>query len=238
MRPQEWRLALDLLGRRIAERADEAGILAARYEPAETEVEEHRVPTDARPGHHDVLGLQVAVHDALRVRARERVEDLEHQVHRVVDREGALRREHLAERLAGDEVEGGVEPALGGLAAVEDGDDVRVPERGAETHLAPEAPPPLFERLAVGIVGKVRDLDGGEPAVREAAGLEDGSEASPADRLEDLVVAAHDRAGRQRHGGGRFSRRSDFGTTHAARHLRLAQGFGPPRASRNVRIRV
>ena len=63
----------------------------------ETEVEDLHAPV---LGHKDVLGLQVPVHDALLVRRREPVDDLE----RVVD--GRPRRE-----LAGGELRRSVSPS-------------------------------------------------------------------------------------------------------------------------------
>ena len=51
----------------------------------------------------DVLGLHVAVHDAMAVRVLERIRDLAHQLHRVIHREATLTREPRAQRLAVDE---------------------------------------------------------------------------------------------------------------------------------------
>ena len=72
--------------------------LGVRCEPTEAEVEHERVPPRARPGHHDVLGLEIAVHDPARVRAAERVEHLRHQVQRLGGREPPLGGEHVPQR--------------------------------------------------------------------------------------------------------------------------------------------
>jgi hypothetical protein len=107
-------------------------------EPAEPEVEDHGVPLQAGPGDHDVLGLEVAMDDALRVRAGQGVEHLRHEADRLALLQGALVVHHLAECCAGNEGEDGEQRPVAQLAGIAEADDVRMGEGGAEPHLAPE----------------------------------------------------------------------------------------------------
>ena len=109
-------LAAHLLGRHVAERAhDDAGLrargrgrevrrLAALLrvrQLGEAEVEDLHA---AVVGHEDVLGLQVPVDDALLVRGREAVGDLERVVDGLALREGAAR-EDRPQRLAFEQLQ-------------------------------------------------------------------------------------------------------------------------------------
>ena len=85
----------------------------------------------------DVLGLDVAVDDAVAVRVVERGGDLAGDPDRVVDRELLLPVEPVAQRLALDERHDVEEEAVG-LARVEQREDVRVLEVGGELDLGQE----------------------------------------------------------------------------------------------------
>jgi hypothetical protein len=168
VRPVVHRVAANLLGRHVADRAHHhAGLgstsdhrrrrrLAAagadrRDLAGETEVEDLHVPV-ARDEH--VLGLQVAMDDALRMRGREALGNLT-GVFR-----GALRRERpgferLAKRLSLEQLHDG-EVLPRGFAEIVNGEDVRMRERRDGHGLA------LEPRAGVGVGGEAwrKDLDG------------------------------------------------------------------------------
>ncbi len=89
-------------------------------------------------GEDDVLGLDVAVHDAGRVCRRERVEHRLEDVERLARGQDAALAEHLAQRAALQVLHREEEQAVV-LALVEDGDDAGVGEPGRRAGLADEA---------------------------------------------------------------------------------------------------
>ena len=103
------RLSLELLGRHVRERADDAlalGDLRAEalvHRGREAEVQEpHR--DRASVADADVPGLDVAVHDARRVHVGERLRDADGQLQRVLPAERSILADHLVERAAFDEL--------------------------------------------------------------------------------------------------------------------------------------
>ena len=92
----------------------------------------------ATVGEQDVLRLDVAMDDALRVRVRQRLGDLLRQVERFVDRQLLLAIELVAQRRAFDEGHRVVQLPVR-RARVEHAHDVRVLERAADLDLAQEA---------------------------------------------------------------------------------------------------
>jgi hypothetical protein len=125
----------------------------------------------------DVLRLDVAVDDAVRVRLAERVGDLARDAQRLVDRKLALAVELVAQRLAGDVRHHVVQQPVG-LPRVEEWQDVRVlqPRGGAdlgEEPLAAERGTEVgVEHLDgdVALVAEiVREIDRGHPARAELA---------------------------------------------------------------------
>ena len=102
----------------------------------DAEVGEQRV---AALREQQILRLDVAMHDALLVRVVERTRDLARDAQRLVDRELLVATEMVAQRLALDVGHREPELAVGGLAGIQHGEDVRMRERGGEADLAPEA---------------------------------------------------------------------------------------------------
>ena len=189
-------LAPELLGRGVAGCAYQ---LARHREPrqgptarlareaAEAEVEHERVPPRARLRYHDVLGLEVAVDDAASVRARERVEHLRHEIDRLGPTEAPLPCEDVLEGRARHVLEDGVELAVAGLAGVDQADDVRVRQLGAQPRLAPEALDLVRDVGGRVALPEAQDLDRDQLPGRELARLVDAPEPSRAELFEDLV---------------------------------------------------
>ena len=150
-------------------------------------------------GLDDVVGLEVAVEQALRVQVRERGEDLDDVRDRLVGRERvvlpAVRRhavlEDLLERPAADvlhdDVAGAVE--AGEVVDLEDervlhlGEELALGDRGFERVRVAGVQQALEHDVALGHVVVAGEVDPAEPAVRDAA--------------DDFVLAADDVAGVQ-----------------------------------------
>jgi hypothetical protein len=111
----------------------------------------------ARLGQHDVAGLEIPVHDAGLVRGGEGIRDLNRNLKRLVEWQGALHqavRQRLALQVLHDEVRRAVL-----LAHVIERANVRVIELGNRAGFAVE---PVAElRIGRKVVGK--DLDGDRP---------------------------------------------------------------------------
>ena len=189
--------ALDGERARIARVADRLG---------DAEVHDHRVPA----GDEHVVGLDVAVHHAGRVRRHERLGDLDGEAKRVGDRQRALARHAVAERLARrhrhDVVQ---ELAVARAPRVEEREDVRVVEPRRDADLPQEAL--TGERLrelrlehldghVAVVLEVVREVHGGHAALAElalhaVAAVERGSQATRAvvrGRSKDpLLAVAH-----------------------------------------------
>ena len=149
-------LAADLLGRHVAERAeDDAGLRAlglgreirSRSGPTlvlvrqlgEAEVEDLDA---AVRGDEEILGFQVAVDDALVVRRREAVGDLTASTRRALRGEQLAAGERRAQRLALEQLLDDVRRTVVRPDVV-DGGDVRVVERARRPRFLLEAPQPL-----------------------------------------------------------------------------------------------
>ena len=145
-----------------------AGLAGGERDP---EIGHQRLPVVQQ----DVLGLDVAVNDAVPVRVVERARDLARDPHRLVDRQLLLAVEPVAERLALDVRHDVVQEAVGG-AGIEQREDVRVLQvrRGADLgqeslgadHRGELGPQHLDRDLAV-VAKIVGEVDG-----RHAAGPE------------------------------------------------------------------
>jgi hypothetical protein len=158
----------------------------------EAEVEDLHVPV---VGHEDVVGLEVAVHDAASVRRGEPARDLQRPVDGLLLRHGRGV-EPAAQRLALEQLGHGVGDAVV-PAEVVDREDVRMRERGDGLGLALEA------RERVGVGGQLRgeDLDGDVAVELRVAGAVDLAHPAGAERREDFV-GPETGPGSQRHGGG------------------------------------
>ena len=87
---------------------------------------------------HDVLGLEVAVHDALLVRGGQALRDLLRDLDHALERQRACLAQHLRQRLAFDERHRQVLDAVD-LAEVVNADDVLVRDLARQHELALEA---------------------------------------------------------------------------------------------------
>lgn len=136
---------------------------------------------------HDVLGFDVAVHDALLVRVLERGADVDHDLDGARLREGALglhaRREVVAEEQLHRHV-----GELAILTGVQHAHDVRVLEALGDLRLAQEA------RDELGVVGElgVHDLDRHVPGLGRLHAAEHLRHAALADERGDLEAVLED----------------------------------------------
>jgi hypothetical protein len=152
----------------------------------------------APAGEQDVLRLDVAVDDALRVRPLERAGQLLGDSQRVVHRQVHLAREARAERLALDARHG--EPRerrpirAGEHPRVEERHDVRVLEPRREPHLAEES----LRAERAGEIG-VQNFERHPPVVTEVAGQPDGGHAAASELALDRVAVAEGRAEKCQH---------------------------------------
>ena len=136
----ELALAGGLLGAHVVRRADRGARL--RQPLPDLRADRVRDPEvgDERlaPREQDVLRLDVAVHDAVLVRVRERVRDLPGEPQGLVDGERLLAPEQRAQRVPLHVRHHAVDVA-GRLPRVVEGEDVRVLQRGRDADLAQEA---------------------------------------------------------------------------------------------------
>ena len=176
-------LAARLLGRQVLGGADDrAGLRHLRVTGARDAEVGHLHAAVAQ--HHHVVRLDVAVDDLAPVREPQRGEQLQRDVDRAALRQRALAEDHVLQRLAVQVLHRDVVRALG-LAAVVDGDDVRVVQPGGGARLACE---PLDE-LRVLVVAIVQDLDRDLAVQVDVLGEEDARHAPRADAADDAVPA-------------------------------------------------
>ena len=187
------RLAAHLLGRHVTDGAEHhAGLRGAGrdprlgsrraegHHPRQAEVEDLDPPV-ARD--EDVFGLHVPMHDPLLVRGRETLGHPAGELHRLALRERSSRQPR-AHRLALEQLRHGVrDPAV--VAEVEDGQDVRVRERGDRLGLPLEA---LQGGRVPRQVGR-QDLQRHVAVELRVARPVDLAHAADAERREDLVGA-------------------------------------------------
>jgi hypothetical protein len=140
-------------------------------------------------GDQHVLGLDVAMDEAGRVRGRQGHEHLGEQLERPAGLHGRLVAHQVAQRAAGNVLHHQVgDLAVGAL--VEDGHDVTMVQLGGCLRLALEA---LGERLVV-TEAVVHDLDGHLATESLVGGLEDAGHAAARDALADEVTPVEDAA--------------------------------------------
>ncbi len=214
------RRARELLGRHVLRRAHR--LLRARDRLARLRLPHDLRQTEVRDldaallVHEHVLGLDVAVHDALGVRELERVADLAHDRQRARHVE-LFAAQELAQVDALDVLHQQPAAALR-AAGVVDADDVGVREARERVGLALEA------RGEAGFVAGARDEDlERDPAAEGAlARLVDGTHAALAEQLGDLELGKERRdlgdLGRQR-------RRSFRAPVAVERGIRLRQAL-------------
>ena len=136
---------------------------------------------------HDVLGLEVAVDDALFVRGGETLRHLLRDRDHARQRQRVAAAQDLRQRLAFDERHRQVLDAVD-LAEVVNADDVLVGDLAREHQLALEA---LFELLRGGRVRlrrRTNHLDRHRDAELVVEGLVDGAHAAGAEQLQDRVA--------------------------------------------------
>jgi hypothetical protein len=134
-------------------------------------------------GEQDVLGLDVAVDDAMLMGVVQRLRRLPRDPERVVKRELPLAPKPVAQTLALDERHG--EPQVpGGVTGVVDREDVRMLQPGGEADLALEA----LGTEHVGQLG-VKHLEGDRAVVLEVGGEEHRGHAAAAELAEEGVAA-------------------------------------------------
>src|SRR5436309_10972913 len=177
------RLGAGLLRAHVMRRADvRAGArqLAARGRLRDPEVGDHRQPVLVE---HDVVGLDVAMHDAALVRVREGARHLYQDLPDLGRGERTARGQHGRERLAAQELHDEIDhPA--GLADAIDRNDAGVLELGGRAGFALE---PLDE-LLVERQGERQDLDRYVALQLLLARLEDDGHPPAAQLFEDFVL--------------------------------------------------
>ena len=135
----------------------------------------------------DVLRLDVTVDEPVLVREGEAAGDLERDLERAPDRQPPLLVQDLLERPPLDQLEDDELPALV-LAAVDDGDDVRMRQLRHCARLAAEA----LDVLVVVRVVLVQDLERDLPLEQRVVRPEDARHATCADELLELVAPGDD----------------------------------------------
>ena len=188
------RRAARLLGREVLRGAhDRAGLGHLRGAvPRDPEVG-HLQPRLVRlhllvGGDEDVVRLDVAMDDPVAVREAEGLEELLGVPDRGVHRERAVGHDQLLEAAALDHLHRDVVRPLG-LAAVVDGDDVRVREAGGRLRLAAEA---LDEEVVAG-VALVEDLDRDAAPELLVLGEVDVGHPAGAELAQDPVATVEER---------------------------------------------
>ena len=174
-------LALDLLGRHVVGRAERRGE-PAPGEPSSAGHEGHaEVGHDQPPvrGHEHVLGLEVAMEDALRVGVSHRRRQLPPEIDRPVDRQALLAVQVGAQRLAVDVLHDHVRAAAI-RRELDRALDARVVEVARDLELAPEP----VEGRDVAHDRLVRALED-DLAAGRILGQEDVAERALADRPHD-----------------------------------------------------
>jgi hypothetical protein len=178
--------ALDLLGRRVVERADPLAGARERLgvrRPGDAEVGEVGVLGAAALLDQDVRGLDVAVDEAAFVRGVERVGDLGDDARRAHPVQPVLRRQQRAQVGAPDPAHRDEQPPVG-FAGLVDRDHVRVVDRGQHARLALEA----GSEALVGRQLRRDDLQRHRPVERDLRRAVDGAHAALAGHPLDAVA--------------------------------------------------
>ena len=139
-----------------------------------------------------VLGLDVAVDEALLVGEREPAGDLDRELERALHRQGADTADELLQILAGDELEDDERQAVM-VSTVDHGDDVLVREAGDELRLAPEP----VDDVLLGQQPLVEDLQRDVALEHAVVRAVHARHAAGPDELTQLVPIRDDVAGHQ-----------------------------------------
>jgi ATP-dependent RNA helicase DeaD len=201
------RLREDLLGRHVRRRAERDALRGeararSRRQRRDAEIEElHEVGFTRVGREEDVRGLDVTVHDALRVRGIERLEHLpgDPRGPRVGHR--SVGRDRTIERGALEQLEREEGRAILACAEVEQLHDMRVPQGLYEPRLALEPSERVAPREDLG----VENLDRDDAIEAELPGSVHGAEPAGTEEPFDAVAARDRRSFRER-----------FGRDHAA----------------------
>ena len=129
------------------------------------------------------------------VRARQRVQHLEHQVARLAGRQRAVLEQDLIEAPPRRELKHREQPAVVRLPRIDQPNDVRVLEPRAQVHLAPEPRHPVLAPGLRIVADRVHDLDRDRLVRGELDGLVDRAEPAGPERGHDLVATLQHRAG-------------------------------------------
>ena len=182
--PRVGRLAADLLGREVLDRARHGArprVLRVGERTGETEIGELH---DAVGRDEDVLGLEVAVDDPFRVRVLEGRERLADDVGRLRGREPPARVQELADRPSADVLHDHVVDAVDRPPVVHR-HDVRMVEGGGRAGFAAEP----FDEAGVARQRTVEDLDGDLAREDGVVRAEDLAHAPGGDPLQHVIAA-------------------------------------------------
>jgi hypothetical protein len=191
---------------RRTDRHARAGEPRARCRLGDAEIRHHRVTQLVE---HDVVGLHVAVHDAVLVRVAQRTRGLNQQVADLGRRQPPAPLQLLGERLAPQQLHHDVGDA-GGPADAIDRDDVGVLEPRRRPRLALEA----LDELGVERERERQDLERHLPLQLPLAGAEHDRHPAATELFDDLVLGLERVVNDVRfgplaggHGAGRLHRR-------------------------------
>jgi len=150
---------------------------------------------------HHVVRLDVAVHDAVRVRGMQPVSDLNPDSDNLIKRDRCLR-DSVSQRPAFDVLHRDVADASG-ITDFVDGGDVGMGKRGGRARLVREAPPPISIELEFGR----EDLQGDPPVEPGVGGEEHFAHAAGPDCRHDFVEPESGAAGEGHERDGKYSGR-------------------------------
>src|SRR6185503_18034733 len=159
----------------------------------ETEIQDHRALTSiVARAEHDVLGFEIAVYDAQRVRRFEAARDILYHLNRAVERHEPLAMDSLDEQLADEKRHHDVHRAVPGLDELDDVADVRMLESHPEPRFATQA----RHRLSIARERRRQHLDGALGAGAQIGSEIDDRHAARAELSLNLVSLVERLAGK------------------------------------------
>jgi hypothetical protein len=138
-------------------------------------------------GDEDVVRLEIAMHDALRVRCTEGGQNFHHEARQRSGCQTTTLGEEIGEHLPIQELHDDVRPAVGQPVQIQDVDDALVPDQVDRPGLGKE---PLDQLGAVGAVVR-EDLDSDAAADRRVDPFVDAAHPTHTDHLRDPVGPEH-----------------------------------------------